>query len=120
MAIIIREDIRLSAGHIANFAASIGIRLFQKVCIGRNSCSSWNAKGQKKVILKIDGEESVQKVIQFAREKQVAVTGVRMRKDSQTDSVKDGETAPAFSWIAIGVFGPRGVVDGLTRGLKPL
>lgn len=119
MAIIIRGDIRLSAGRIANFATSIGIRLFQKVCMGRHACSSWNANGQKKVILRIDGEENVRKVIQFAREREVAVTGIRMRKDSQVEPMKEGEVSPVYSWIAVGVFGSRGVIDGLTRGLQP-
>lgn len=115
MAILIRSDIRIGPGRMANYAAGIAVRLFQKACLAPHACAAWNAAGQHKVVLKVEGEDAVSNFVHRARDDRLSLTGIRIRSNRQTEqSRKRG-----YTWIAIGVFGPSSVIDRLTNGFKP-
>lgn len=118
MAILFRSDLRLSSGRFADFAASIAIRLFQRVCTSHKACSVWNSNGQRKVVMSVNGEDGVSRIVRHAREHNIAVAGVRAKNDIQnTNSSQTGED---YVWMAVGIFGPGKVVDRITRGLPSL
>lgn len=130
MAILIRSDLPLSPGRVVNIASTIAVRLFQSICATPNSaCTRWNTLGQKKVVLKISGEERMLKLIRYAREHRIPVAGVRAGfvKPTNLPSTHDSRTtfsksAPApkmsHAWVALGMFANSEVINGLTRGLE--
>lgn len=129
MAILIRDDLPMTPGRIINVASTIAIRLFQSICATPNgACTRWNSFGQKKVVLKISGEERMQKLIRYARENRIPVTGVRASFVKRTDipsnydsriTYTKSHSSPQTShvWVALGMFAPGNIIDGLTYGL---
>lgn len=117
MAILIRSDVYFTPARVAEMAASIAVRLFQRVCWRQSACSAWNATGQRKVILSLEGEERALRIIDYAQKHGVAVTGIRVNHKQRLKVSQSDSEAP---WVAVGIFGPHGVIDRLTKGLLPM
>lgn len=130
MAIIFRSDIRITPGRIMNIATTIAVRLFQSVCSTPNgACVRWNSSGQRKVFLRVSGDNHVQNIIRYARANRIPMACVSVevghamkpseRRVIRPISDKDGAHEPKHIWVALGIFAPSSVIDRMTRGLEP-
>lgn len=130
MAILIRADLPITPGRIINIASTIAVRLFQGICATPNTaCTRWNSFGQKKVVLKVSGEEQMQKLIQYARKHRIPVAGMRANFVKRTNIPRNHDSRITYSkstpppkmsqtWVALGMLAPGHVIDGLTSGLE--
>lgn len=98
MAILVRADMRMTPGRVATYTASIAIRLFQRVCGLPNACAAWNKAGQRKVVLRVDGQDRVRDVIRYARDHNVAIAGVRVKVSPDGKEAQQQEAQQPKQW----------------------
>jgi peptidyl-tRNA hydrolase, PTH2 family len=112
MVIVLRGDLRMSPGKAASQAAHAALTLYRRVCEGRHSkvCTAWEARGQKKVILRATGEKSLRDIAAAARRKNIPVTLVHDQGRTEVD-------AGTVTGLALGP-GDAADIDRVTGNLR--
>ncbi len=115
LVLIVRTDLGMTKGKMAAQAAHAALACY-KALLSSSSSSSllhrWEATGQAKIALQVGGEEE----LQLLRAKAVSVgLCARVVRDAGRTQVASG----SVTVLGVGP-GPRGVVDGVTGGLRLL
>lgn len=103
LAIILREDMKLSPGKAAQYAATIAVRIAQKTCRGKHACRAWKQAKERSVVLNAPNRKSLIDLISLAKQFHVSISLLSARGDPH---------------VALAVLGHWADVDALTKGLK--
>jgi PTH2 family peptidyl-tRNA hydrolase len=112
-AIIIRSDLEMGKGKTAAQAAHASLMsYFEAEKVNKETAAEWLATGEKKIVLKIEGEEALKKFYEAFRFKKIPCALV---SDAGLTEIPPGTKT------ALGI-GPwkSSEIDILTRGLKLL
>jgi len=107
-AIVARRDLGMSPGKLAAQVAHASLSAYEKSDPKRRS--EWKGGGQKKVVLKADGEKAIHELADRARREGLPHAVIRDAGHTQLDS-------GTVTTLAVGP-GPDNLVDRITGELK--
>lgn len=113
MAIIIRNDLKLTKGKIASQASHAAVLCYQKALdTNKKVAMEWSLKGQPKIVLKVDSQSELEEL--YSQSKQSHLTCALVRDAGRTQ-IESGTAT------ALGI-GPDYVekIDSIVKHLKLL
>ncbi len=113
LVLVVRTDLGMTKGKMAAQCAHAALACYKALLSSSSSLlHRWEATGQAKIALQVGGEEE----LQLLRAKAVSVgLCARVVRDAGRTQVASG----SVTVLGVGP-GPRGVVDGVTGGLRLL
>lgn len=112
MALIVRNDLKLSKGKTASQSAHAAVLCYQTALKSNSKLASqWSLMGQPKIVLKVDSLEELENLFKRARAMNLIAEMVRDAGRTQIE---------AGTKTAIGLLDYSDRVDALTKDLKLL